>query len=342
MPVSHHFRVERFVAAAASDEELRKRFELEDALLREYDPDAATVPHDRRLMLIRDAKPPYYSAERVWVARGADGRFIGIGWLGEGSEAPDAHGGRACFVLVGVLQSYRRRGVASALLRELALYAEAHGYAFIESVWRSDMQHRFTDHLRGPSSRPQDGHRVDLAGVDWNLLQRWINDGRTNSPGARIETYIDDLPLEAADDVLRSWTLLHDGTPCDEINRQLPQLRAQWQAQTQSRKAVGERWLAIVVRDGDGHIAALTEAIFNPRTPKVLLVRLAGVHRGSWGRGLRKWMQAELFLRVRTMLPNVEHVAYRHEEHGPLQRAMTANGLEIGRFRATELLRRLT
>jgi GNAT superfamily N-acetyltransferase len=308
--ISQQFTIERFIATEASDADLRNRFRLEDELLRERDPDAAALPHERRLTLIRRAKPPY-GPEKVWVARAADGRYAAIAWL-ERCPRSMVHASRACSVLIGVHPAFRRRGLAKALIRELAAYADQRGYEMIESIWKNDQTRSFAGHLRGPSSAPADGHRLRLADTPWPLMHRWIDQGRKRSTGARIEEYHDVLPAEVSDEYVAAWTYLQSHDAPGSIQTRRADSTARWREQERRRRANGEQWLSLVMRDAGGQIGALLESIYNPAAPTVILVRVCGVLEGYSGRGLRKWLQAELLLRIRERLPQVAHVAYRH------------------------------
>jgi GNAT superfamily N-acetyltransferase len=340
VPPAQHLRVERFIVSDASEGDLRMRFELEDLLLRERDPDAETLSHDRRLELLRSGRPPYSLAVETWVVRGPDGRYVAIGWLG--ARHPDPNGSLAgCHVLIGVHPQFRRRGLGTALIRELVRYADGQGYEMIETIWIGDDDaNGFAGHLSGGSSMPRDGHRIPLSEVQWPVLHHWIDDARTRAAGYRVDDIHDVLPEAVRDDFLCAWTQLQTNEPAERVQARLGEITRRWHRQEHLRVLSGERWFSLVVHGADGRIGALLEAIYNPAAPKVLLIRACGVLDGHGGLGLRKWLQAELLLRVRVWLPAVEHVVFRHP---PAQLGSASDAPRSGfrRFRVKEVLRRL-
>jgi GNAT superfamily N-acetyltransferase len=339
VPASQPLRVERFVVADASEADLRMRFELEDLLLRERDPDAETLPHDRRLELLRGGQPPYSLAVETWIVRGPDGRYVAIGWLGTHTPvAPGASPG--CHVLIGVHPQFRRRGVGTGLVRELVRYADGQGFEVIESIWIDDAARGFAGYLRGSSSMPRDGHRIPLSEVEWPVLRGWIDDARARAADFRVDALHDVLPEASMGDFLCAWTQLQTSEPAASVQARIGEITRRWHDQERLRVPSGERRFSLVIRSGDDRIGALLEAIYNPAAPKVLLVRVCGVLDGYGGLGLRKWLQAELLVRLRDQFPAVEHVVFRHP---PTQIGAAPDAPHAGpsRFRVKEVLRRL-
>jgi GNAT superfamily N-acetyltransferase len=316
MPVTQQFRIERFSAATASDAELRGRFELEDLLMREYDPDADTVPHERRLRLARASQAPYGAKEVVWVARAPDTRLVALAWLVRVRPRTPLDHARTCSALIGVHPGFRGRGLAKALLREIASFADRQGYDVMESVWKNDATRGFMGHLRGPTLTPKDGHRLRIADVPRSWLRQWIETGHARSPNARIDEFQGALPRSAAKAYLRAWTHLQSLEPLQIVEMRLDSIVERWYRQESARRESGEHWLSLVARDGDDQIMGLIEAVYSPQVPRVLLVRVCGALASYNGRGLRKWLQAELLLRVQAEFPGVAYVVHRQPPHG--------------------------
>jgi GNAT superfamily N-acetyltransferase len=314
MPVTQRFKIERFIAADATDDELRRRFALEDVLVREYDPDAETLPHDKRLHLARNNAR---ASDVVWVARASNERLVAIAWLVRTRSRGRSPmiGARACAALIGVHPHFRGRGLAKVLLRTIADYADRQGFEVIESIWKTEATRGFTGHLRGPTSAPRDGHRLRIADVPHARLQQWIGNARQRATGASIEVYDGSLPEDITDEYLRVWAHLQSFDPMPIIDRRLDTIAARWRVQEQLGRSSSERWLSLVARHHNGQIMALLEAIFSPRAPKVLLVRVCGVLPRYNGLGLRKWLQAELLMRITSHVPTVEYLAYRQTPH---------------------------
>ena len=71
----------------------------------------------------------------------------------------------------------------------------------------------------------------------------------------------------------------------------------------EKHKERGFDWWVLVTKEKDGTLSGLTEIFSFPDTPHWVAQELTGVHPKYTGRGLGKWLKAEMFFYIKEKLP---------------------------------------
>jgi GNAT superfamily N-acetyltransferase len=333
------YRIEPFILEQASDQDLLERFTLEDLLMRERDPDAETIPHEIRLRILRTKNRPGRDEQQVWLVRAPDNHYVGIAWLdlsrrpGPVAE-PDY---KCCVIMIGVHPAHRGQGIATRLLKEIAQYADSHGYEMIEPIWETPTLRDRARFISARYAMNKSTYRIRLKNISWPMIERWVTESELFAQGATLERCETPLPEPLRDELLPLWWRAQDGH-----RRSLAELRHEWQRQQQARETASEDWLCFVVKNGHGKPVALLEAIYNPRASKVVLVRSCDVQSDARGQGYRRWLHGAFLLFLRDQMPKVEYVSYRRPPAGKNPAGLPpAIADPYIRIHTKELLRRL-
>ncbi len=301
------FYIKRFDPVLATDQELHKRLALEDVLQQERDPDATAAPLAYRMRMIRKNGRSSQRRFETWLAWTADEQCIGIAWVAKvhHEDAP-ADEQLALMFLLGTHPDYRHLGIARALLKEVASYADQIGYPLIEPVWDSPSIRRKARFFSARYAMNFNTQRLRLKNLSWELMQRWVYEGQRFS-GASIQLLQDQVPEHLLDSFLALWQSAQPGSQqIDPSN-----LRQQWRAQEAARQQAGERWLGYVLTDAQGQVTGLLDAVYNPKAHKVILLRKCLCIPEGRDMGYRRWLCAQMFFFVRQHLPQVEYVNFR-------------------------------
>ncbi len=339
MPDLDDYRVEPFILEQASDQDLLERFTLEDLLMRERDPDAEALPHELRLRILRTQNRPAHDQQQVWLVRAPDNHYVGIAWLDlsrrPGPVAEPDH--KCCVIMIGVHPAHRGQGIATRLLKEIAQYADSHGYEMIEPIWETPALRDRARFISARYAMNKSTYRIRLQNISWTMVERWVREAELFAQGATVELLDDHLPEALKADLLPLWWRAQEGH-----RRSAAELHHEWQRQEQARQTAGERWLCFVVKDVHGKPAALLEAVYNPRASKVVLVRACDLLPEVRGLGYRRWLHGTFLWHLREQMPQVEFVSYRRPPAGKSPTGLPpAIADPYIRIHTKELLRRL-
>ncbi|MEE9173416.1 MAG: GNAT family N-acetyltransferase [Thermoplasmata archaeon] len=263
------------------------------------------------------------SAEETWMRRGdpetEEIRFAAIqsgkpeeviGWLHfsvprEGSPMY-ATMEKEVRVIVQVLQPYRRRGVGRMLLVKAAELArecgkslviggtaEADGFAFVEAIGAQVAQ------------RGREG-RLYMDQVDWEMVERWAEEGPRRSPSTTLQWLGDHVPDDIVEEYCEVLTESMNEAPRDDLEIGdiviTPEFIRHWEEKI---KESGGRVLDVISREGDGAISGLTVMGYRAGEKTMIHQQITGVRPLYRGRGLGKWLKAANLLRVREELPQI-------------------------------------
>ncbi len=230
------------------------------------------------------------------------GAIIGsVGLTFRRPEAADC-GAHAPFLWMwgGVVQPWRRQGVAAALLRPALALMQADGRTTASLSAEVPDGHAFL-HAIGAVQKHRDvQNRLDLAGLDWAELAQWE---AAVPPGLRWEMHAGRVPMPRLAAVLPEATALLQDVPQGELERPPARLHLQgYAAWYEEMDRSGGKHLSIMLMDRDT-LVSLCEAEWDARFPTRVHQALTGVARPWRGRGLAKALKARMLRLVQEHLP---------------------------------------
>ncbi|MGJ7495906.1 GNAT family N-acetyltransferase [Variovorax sp. RT4R15] len=214
----------------------------------------------------------------------------------------------------GVLQPWRRRGIATTLLRTLLGFMQAHAkhtatlsvhlpeaHAFLAAVGASE-KHRYFE------------NRLPLNGLNWDELARWK--GRaTRTPGLRWEIHAGRVPMERLAQLMAPFTVLINDIPLGALD--LPPMRYELQAHTswyEELDRIDGEHLVVLLIDSHDQVAAVCNAHWEARFPDRVYQALTAVGRPWRGKGLAKAVKAAMLELVRERHPDVQMIVTANAE----------------------------
>ena len=197
-----------------------------------------------------------------------------------------------------------------ALLRALVKKAVAHKgvttletFSFLESGWN------FCEKYGGQVALTAAQNRLRLAEVDWEMIEAWKVEGerRNASVGTTLRTF-EAVPQEIMDEFVGLYNDIVDAVPLGELEMREKVTPASRREDERRAKEVGWVWCTRVSQEADGSVSGLTEIVYDPGLPYRVEQELTGVRPKHRGRGLGKWLKAEMLLFVRDQFPEVKYV----------------------------------
>ncbi|MFW9855056.1 MAG: GNAT family N-acetyltransferase [Candidatus Thorarchaeota archaeon] len=166
----------------------------------------------------------------------------------------------------------------------------------------------FCEAFGGLSALTEEESRLKIEEVDWEMIRKWREEGPRRAPGVTIEKF------ETVDetDIVNYCNLY------TEVLNQVPKGETEWEDKETPKtrreredreKQLGTIWTTMITREKDGAISGLTETTFRSDRSSLLYQGLTGVREKYRGRGLGKWLKAEMLTFTKNNLPSVRSVA---------------------------------
>jgi len=302
------YRIVEFDPSTALEDMLERYLDFEDRMFRELEAEDPPPLRERRRESLRDTNPQRKVFR--WVVIGdIDGKEEVIGqseitFMTE-EDADYEEYGHIAAISLGVDERFRRQGLGTELFGVLVEKAVGEGrvraietFSFQESGWR------FCDKYGGKVALEAAQNRLRLAEVDWEMMEEWRHEGAKRNEGTRLRTF-EVVPEEMLEEFVDLYNEIVNEVPLGELEmreRVTPASRREDEAR------MGRGWYTKVSQEADRSLSGLTEVVHDLGMPYRVEQELTGVRDEHRGRGLGKWLKAEMMFFIRDELPEVKYI----------------------------------
>ena len=282
-------------------------------------PDDPIVPDDIEEQRMREPHP-FDVSYRYEIARGGEI----VSWFTAGTIAPGAPGyehKRPFFSAhADVSPAHRRHGIGASWLPLVVKLMERHGCTTFGASSEEESGHAFMRWLGADAKLFHAENRLRLADVDWALVERWIANGRVRSPDTRLEIYNDHVPESMREDFATQLASLLNTIPFDDLEHGkivvTPESLRDWYGRMDRAKEIH---YAVLAREADGEISGMTDLVWAPYRPTMILQMFTGVKPSARGRGIGRWIKAAMLDQMRPLHPETQWIStYNAESNGPM------------------------
>ncbi|MHB8613073.1 MAG: GNAT family N-acetyltransferase [Candidatus Dormibacteraceae bacterium] len=204
----------------------------------------------------------------------------------------------------------RRQRIGSSLLPVLLELMDAHGCTTLGIGAEEASGHAFLKWVGAEARFSGAENRLNLAEVDWSMVDRWVDEGPQRSPDTRLEVYDGPLPEAMWDDFAPQLTILLNTVPFEDLDHGAEVVTSDHLRDFYEQlKIADERLHTMITREPDGMISAVTDTSWAPHRPKIIDQRFTGVRPEARGRGLGKWIKAAMLKRLRELYPEAEWIS---------------------------------
>jgi GNAT superfamily N-acetyltransferase len=298
-----------FHPATASPEEWMRYHVYRRQWQRERRPDEPLAPDDVARKRLERPDGRHYN---FWyhVVDG-DEMIAELHCEGPRPESPEYESNKhLMWVFAYVLKAHRRQGVGRSLVRPAVARMTEVGATIASSVAEDEPGHAFVSGLGAEAKLVERASRLDLAAVDWDMVDSWVREGQERSPGARLDLYPEWVPDELLEDHCVQMTELLNLMPWEGMEHGEIVITADTNREWRERMtAIGSTNPTIVVREADGSMSGMTDVLKHPHEPGIVRQMFTGVHPRARGRGMGKWVKAAMLRHVREAYPDTRWIS---------------------------------
>ncbi len=302
------FKIKEYIPKEVPDDFWEGYFEFVESNWKETNPDDS-LPNREGIIQRQKADIPDLIVKR-WLVYTPEGKIVG--WAGFGVSEETAaeyeENKHIANINLSVLKDYRRKGIGTELLKILVKEVQAHDRTTIELGTDQDSGKAFLEHYGAQLTIEGAENRLELEDVDWELMQKWIDEGPKRAPSVTIEEFQNVCPEEILDEFVEMYTEALNMQPLGETERRANIDRRSWRKLEKRNKETGQSAYAMYTREEDGSISGLTDIFYDPRNGDRLHQGLTGVRPKYRSRGLGKWLKAKMIFHIKENYPKVERI----------------------------------
>jgi GNAT superfamily N-acetyltransferase len=282
-------------------------------------PDDPLLPDDVEESKLRQAHN-FEIVYRYEIAR--DGEMVS--WFGCSTAKPGAPGYESNrHVLnagVEVRRERRRQGIGRAWLPLLVELMDRHGCTVLSLNADEESGHAFLKWLGAEAKLAEAESRLQLADVDWPMVDRWIAEAATRSPETGLEQYDGPIPEAMRGEYAVQLSSLLNTIPFEQLDHGEIVITPAQMAEWYERMAAVQATLhTMVTRERDGSLSGMTSTSWCAHTPVVVHQQFTGVRPDARGRGLGKWIKAAMLRRVHNRYPEARWIStYNASSNDPM------------------------
>jgi len=289
----------------APDDVLAALHDIYAAFEVESRPDVPPTPLELRVAEWRHAAA--FVDERTWAAW-SDGRVIAVSGTETERIGQNEH---LLWSWVVVRPEHRRQGLGRRLLRPVLDQALAESRRVVMgSSWAQvPVGEAFARRFGAGQGLVERESELLLAGLDRDLMRRWIAEGPVRAAGYELVWVDGPVP----DELVEAFCELHHVTntaPREDLDMEdehaTPELLRQKEA---SHEAAGVEVIRCIARHaGSGVLAGFTDVYWHPAQPERVGQGWTAVHPDHRGKALGKWLKAAMAECMFERWPSAERV----------------------------------
>ena len=296
--------VEKYDPADAPDETMRARYDLMCEIDAEQDPDTPVYPYE--VWLADMLRPPSWNVNHRWIVWAPDhSSAVGSAYLGLQYTETNRH---LAWFDIAVRNDWRRRGIGRRLLGEIVAVGGDDGRTVLGTgtVQGHDAE-SFLKAMGLEQKMVDRRSRLLVDKVDPALLDKWIADAAVRATDYELVFVGGFLPDELLEPFVDLEHTMNDA-PRDDLDMEDWVVTPERYREKEALEAEtgNKRWTLIARHKPTGELAGFTAIGWHPSVDVLAWQYGTAVRPAHRGAGLGRWMKADMLVRVREQMPQVE------------------------------------
>ncbi|MFX0015652.1 MAG: GNAT family N-acetyltransferase [Promethearchaeota archaeon] len=293
----------------ASDDLWKKLFDFYEKILLEIFPDDPLPSRERIKKNLQNPDPNFKNYRWMIHSKEKD-KVIGYGKVSIYDRSAPAYkmNKHIAFCDLSIDKKHRRLRLGSELLKIQVNKVKEEGKMIIQGGSHLKTGKAFCEQYGGKIALTEEESRLSLDEVDWKIVNEWITKGSQRTEGVTIAQF-EIVPEEDIEEYCKLFTETLNQVPKGELEWEEVETPVTRRIREKHSKILNQTWTTIISKEKDGVISGLTETFYQPDQATLLYQGLTGVKKEYRGRGLGKWLKAEMLTYARKMFPEVRFVA---------------------------------
>jgi mycothiol synthase len=308
MSNNNKYIIEEFDPKSASDDLWDKYFLFLENLQREVHPSDPLLSRGFWKKMAIDPHPETRVHRWIVFPDKYRERIIGRGLMSYQTNISPSYKVNSHIVSGGVeiANNYRQQGLGTECLKTLIAKArELSKSTFQTNNVILQSGHLFCVKFNGEKAIEGSENRLYLKDVDWKLMNHWRN-GHKNPDGVFIETF-SEVPDRDIKEFVDLVSEIANQQPLGKLESRFKATPESWKMSERRCKEKGIQNVTMITREKDGAISGMTDRYYLPEESYRINVGFTGVKEKYRGRGLGKWLKAEMLFHIREKYPSVKY-----------------------------------
>ena len=263
---------------------------------------------DYEAMAKKDSQ--FGEAKRFFVVEGDDV----VGGFGTFIENPTSPGYESNKHILGVdfavLGPHRRKGIGTNFLRKTLSLMEEHDKSVLTLGTEEDDGHAFLESIGAQAKLAGAENRLNLEEVDWDMVGRWVAEGREKNPDTELIFYERRIPEELLGEIAPVLSELLNTMPWDDLDHgEIVFTEESFKEHYDRMDELKLEHHTYLTKEPDGTISGMTDVNWAPQLPHQISQQFTGVHPDHRGRGLGKWLKAAMLEYIRSRYPEARYIS---------------------------------
>jgi RimJ/RimL family protein N-acetyltransferase len=305
--LSKPFSLVEFAPKDASEKLWTAYFSISETIFREFN-QGRRLPDREAVKRLISTTNPLYNVKR-WIVLDETESAIASASLSYDTElSPDFEtGSHICHIHIEVAPSYRRKKIATYLLKHLIKNASAMEKDTVRADADNAAGIQYCKFLKGKVIHKEVQHRLYLEDVDWQLVDQLRAKGKTRSLRTTIESF-QECPDKDIEEFCRIYTEIINQRPVGDMQEGLITTPESRRMEEHNFKRRGTEWHTMISREDDRQISAMTDIMYKPQEPYKIHQYFTGVLGRYRRRGLAKRLKAEMLMYIKERFPEAEYI----------------------------------
>ncbi len=306
------FEIIDLIPKEADEELLESYFDYAEILFRETYPTDPLVPRDLHLKLLLVSKTGEIKIRKL--ARSSEtGEIIGRLYLLIITEENTGfkENKHSAEIYISILKEHNNESISQVLLKEAIQEIKQYEYVTTaDSCGYMEREWKFWEGLGAKLALEGAQNRLYMKDIDWRMIEEWRQQGHELAEKEHVDLFtFEKCPEEIIKEYSTTYTEIMRLVPFGEFDY-IPEPTTPFTSREaeDNFKKTGYEWHTLATREKNGEISGLTEILYSKSRPHKVDQDLTGVKDEYRGRGLGKWLKAEMMVFIKQHFPEIEFI----------------------------------
>lgn len=307
--MTENYFIEEFDPKDFTDDDWEEYFELSEELFRELNPDDPFPNRELTKKFMLDPHPHYKNWQWRIYNNEVKEKLIGQSGIGITlEEAPSFESNEhIAGPYISLRKEYRRNGIGTRVLKMLVEKAKELGKTTMQGGTARESGFNFLAKLGGILALEGVENKLYMKNVDWDMIEQWQKEGPDRAKGSKLIDF-HDVPEDIIQEYVDIYSETMNQAPIGELEgkaKVTPETRRLSEKRLKDKNIV---WYTMASIEEDNKISGLTETFYSSDESHQIGQNLTGVKEKYRGKGLGKWLKAEMLLYIRKKYPDLLYI----------------------------------